>query len=134
MAQFPERSTRQEDPGIRGKSLPFPRSKAYFAPMDKITAQLKDFLQYVALNFIKDPHLAELRVGHPGEKKVNFRLILSQPDVATLIGRQGFTASTIRSMMKAAAEREGVTMTLRIHSHDEERQYIADMEAKAMEE
>ncbi len=101
--------------------------------MEQITAQLKDFLQYIALQFIKEPKLAELRVGHPGEKKVNFRLILSQPDVATLIGRQGFTASTIRSMIKAAAEREGVTVALRIHSHDEERQYTAALEAKEID-
>ncbi len=101
--------------------------------MEEITSQLKDFLQYIALNFIKEPKLAELRVGHPEDKKVNFRLILTQPDVATLIGRQGFTASTIRSMLKAAAEREGVKVNLRIHSHDEERQYTAALEAREME-
>lgn len=101
--------------------------------MEKITAQIKDFLQYVALQFIKDPKLAELRIGHSGDNKVNFRLVLSQPDVATLIGRQGFTASTIRSLVKAAAEREGVQVNLRIHSHEEERQYTAALEAKAME-
>ena len=101
--------------------------------MEKITAQIKDFIQYIALQFISDPKLAELRIGHTGENKVNFRLVLSQPDVATLIGRQGFTASTIRSLVKAAAEREGVQVNLRIHSHDEERQYTAAMEAKAME-
>lgn len=101
--------------------------------MDQITAQIKDFIQYIALQFIKDPKLAELRIGNSGENKVNFRLVLSQPDVATLIGRQGFTASTIRSMIKAAAEREGVQVSLRIHSHDEERQYTAAMEAKEIE-
>ena len=101
--------------------------------MEKITAQIKDFIQYIALQFIKDPKLAELRIGNSGENKVNFRLVLSQPDVAMLIGRQGFTASTIRSMIKAAAEREGVQVSIRIHSHDEERQYTAAMEAKEME-
>jgi predicted RNA-binding protein YlqC (UPF0109 family) len=101
--------------------------------MEQITAQLKDFLQYIALQFIKEPKLAELRIGHSGEKKVNFRLVLTQPDVAILIGRQGFTASTIRSVIKAAAEREGITVNLRIHSHDEERQYTAALEAKETE-
>lgn len=101
--------------------------------MEQITSQIKDFIQYIALQFIKDPKLAELRIGNSGENKVNFRLVLSQPDVATLIGRQGFTASTIRSMIKAAAEREGVQVSLRIHSHDEERQYTAAMEAKEIE-
>lgn len=98
--------------------------------MEQITAQLKDFLQYIALQFIKEPKLAELRIGHSGDKKINFRLILCQPDVAVLIGRQGYTASTIRSMLKAAAEREGVIANLRIHSHEEEQDYIASQEAK----
>ena len=71
--------------------------------MEKITAQIKDFIQYIALQFIKDPKLAELRIGNSGENKVNFRLVLSQPDVATLIGRQGFTASTIRSSSACSA-------------------------------
>lgn len=101
--------------------------------MEKITAQVKDFIQYIALHFIDEPQLAELRIGQAGENRVNFRLVLSQPDVAKLIGRQGFTASTIRSLIKAAAEREGVQVNLRIHSHDEERQYTAALEAKAME-
>ena len=101
--------------------------------MEQITAQLKDFLQYIALQFIKEPKLAELRIGHSGDNKVNFRLVLTQPDVAILIGRQGFTASTIRSMLKAAAERENVSVNLRIHSHDEERQYTAALEAKETE-
>ena len=101
--------------------------------METITAQLKDFIQYIALQFIKDPKMAELRIGHSGANKVNFRVVLSQPDVATLIGRQGFTASALRSIAKSAAEREGVKVNLRIHSHEEERQYTAALEAKAME-
>ena len=101
--------------------------------METITAQFKDFIQYIALKFISDPSLAELRIGHTGEKKVSFRLVLSQPDVATLIGRQGFTASTIRSMMKAAAEREGIKCHLTIHSHEEEQEYIIAKEARELE-
>lgn len=102
--------------------------------MEQTAAQLKDFLQYVALQFLKEPQTAQLRVGRPDDKKINFRLVLSQPDVATLIGRQGYTASTIRSLMKAAAERDGIQVNLRIHSHDEERDYVAQQEAKTMEE
>jgi predicted RNA-binding protein YlqC (UPF0109 family) len=42
-----------------------------------------------------------------------------------LIGRNGFTASAIRSVLKAAAEREGVQATLQIHSHEEEVELLA---------
>lgn len=102
--------------------------------MEEITTQLRNFLQYIALQFIKEPKAAELRISHPEEKRVSFRLILAQPDVATLIGRQGFTSSTIRSMMKAACEREGVKMSLTIHSHEEEQEYLARKAAQEEEE
>lgn len=101
--------------------------------MEAVTSQLKDFLQYIALQFIKEPKLAQLRISHPEEKLVNFRLILTQPDVATLIGRNGFTASTIRNMLKATADRENIKVNLRIHSHEEEQAYIAKMEAREAE-
>jgi predicted RNA-binding protein YlqC (UPF0109 family) len=45
--------------------------------------------------------------------------------VAILIGRNGFTASAIRSVLKAAAEKEGVQVNLQIHSHDEEAEIVA---------
>jgi predicted RNA-binding protein YlqC (UPF0109 family) len=45
--------------------------------------------------------------------------------VALLIGRNGFTASAIRSVMKAAADRENVQFTLQIHSHEEEAERAA---------
>ena len=42
-----------------------------------------------------------------------------------LIGRSGFTASAIRSLLKAAAEREGVQVSLQVHSHEEEAEALA---------
>ncbi|RYD41788.1 MAG: KH domain-containing protein, partial [Verrucomicrobiaceae bacterium] len=46
-------------------------------------------------------------------------------DVAMLIGRNGFTASAIRSVLKAAADKEGVQVSLQIHSHEEEAEMLA---------
>ncbi len=88
--------------------------------MQAVTDRLKNFLQYVAVNLIDEPAKAQLRVAELGPKKLRFKLILAQQDVAVLIGRNGFTASAIRSVLKAAADREGVQVTLQIHSHEEE--------------
>ncbi len=63
-------------------------------------------------------------------KKLRFKLILAQGDVAMLIGRNGFTASAIRSVLKAAAEREGVQVNLQIHSHEEEAEFLAREEGQ----
>ena len=94
--------------------------------MQVITDKLRGFLQYVAVQFIEFPAEAQLKVTELGPKKLRFKLVLTQPDVALLIGRNGFTASAIRSILRAAAEREGVHVSLQIHSHEEE----AEMNAR----
>ena len=86
---------------------------------------MKNFLQYVAVNLIDEPAQAQLKVAELAPKRLRFKLVLAKPDVAMLIGRNGFTASAIRSVLKAAAEREGVHVSLQIHSHEEEAEMLA---------
>ncbi|MES2922040.1 MAG: KH domain-containing protein [Verrucomicrobiota bacterium] len=93
--------------------------------MQAVTDRLKNFLQYVAVNLIDEPAQAQLKVAELGPKRLRFKLVLAKPDVAMLIGRNGFTASAIRSVLKAAADREGVQVTLQIHSHEEEAEQLA---------
>ena len=97
--------------------------------MLEATDPIKDFLQFIALQFIEHPDQAQLRVAEVSEDRVSFRLIVAQSDVAMLIGRNGFTASAIRNVMKAAAARHGIQASLQIHSHEEERQRMAAIEA-----
>lgn len=97
--------------------------------MKKATDQIKNFLQFIALQFIEHPDQAELRIAEVDENRISFRLIVAQSDVPILIGRNGFTASAIRNVMKAAAIREGIHASLQIHSHEEERQRMASIEA-----
>jgi predicted RNA-binding protein YlqC (UPF0109 family) len=93
--------------------------------MQAVTDRLKNFLQYVAVNLIDEPAQAQLKVAELAPKRLRFKLVLAKPDVAMLIGRNGFTASAIRSVLKAAAEREGVHVSLQIHSHEEEAEMLA---------
>lgn len=100
--------------------------------MQEASENIKKFLQFVALQFIKHPEDAQLRITEPDEENprhLRFRLILNQADVPMLIGRNGFTASAIRNVLKAAAIQHDVTATLQILSHEEERQRIAAYEA-----
>ena len=97
--------------------------------MQKVTDQMRDFLQFIALQFIKHPDQAQLMVAEASETHIRFRLIVHQTDVAILIGRNGFTASSIRNVLKAAAIREGITATLQIVSHEEEQHRLAAIEA-----
>jgi predicted RNA-binding protein YlqC (UPF0109 family) len=93
--------------------------------MQAVTDRLKNFLQYVAVNLIDDPSQAQLKVAQLAPKRLRFKLVLAKQDVAMLIGRNGFTASAIRSVLKAAADKEGVQVTLQIHSHEEEAELLA---------
>lgn len=88
--------------------------------MEAVTQNLKNFLQYVAVKLIDDPGKAVLKVAQLGPKKLRFKLVLTSADVAILIGRNGFTASAIRNVMKVAGEKAGVQVSLQIHSHEEE--------------
>ncbi|MGJ8672369.1 KH domain-containing protein [Rubritalea sp.] len=97
--------------------------------MQETTEQIRNFLQFIALQFISHPEDAQLKVAEVSDEHIRFRLVLNKADVAILIGRNGFTASAIRNVLKAAAIRDSINATLQIVSHDEERQRLAALEA-----
>lgn len=99
--------------------------------MQAVTDRLRNFLQFIAIKLIDEPGQAQLKVAELSPKRMRFKLVLAQADVAMLIGRNGFTASAIRSVLKAAADREGVQVTLQIHSHEEEAELLARGDANA---
>ncbi|MCC8020890.1 MAG: KH domain-containing protein [Akkermansiaceae bacterium] len=81
---------------------------------------LRRYLQLVAAQFVQRPELAELRIAEaPESLMVRFRLVLDQGDVARVIGRNGMTASAIRSLAKAVGEKHGVRVVIHILSHEE---------------
>lgn len=92
--------------------------------MQAITEMLRNYLQYVAVKLIDEPAQAQLKVAELGPKRLRFKLVLAKGDVAMLIGRNGHTASAIRNLMKAAADHHGVQVTLQIHSHEEEDEFL----------
>jgi|TARA_B110000908_G_scaffold96021_1_gene113564 predicted RNA-binding protein YlqC (UPF0109 family) len=96
--------------------------------MQEVTEQMRNFLQFIALQFINHPEQAQLRVAEASETHIRFRLIVAEQDVPILIGKNGFTASAIRNVLKAAAVREGINATLQIISHEEEHLRISALE------
>lgn len=89
-------------------------------PMQKLTESIGKYLKSVVSPLIRHPEKAELRVAKsPEGDLVRFRLVLDQPDVARVIGRNGMTASAVRSMAKAAGEKRGVKVIVHILSLEE---------------
>ena len=93
--------------------------------MPSVATQLRDFLQFIAVQLIDHPEEAQLRLAEVDPQHYRFRLIVRKEDVAILIGKNGFTASTLRSLLTAAAEKHQVQVSLQIHSHEEEQQRLA---------
>ena len=88
--------------------------------MHPAVEQIRQYLQLIALQFVQHPEQAELRVAEsPQGDAVRFRLILEKTDVARIIGRNGMTASAIRSLAKAAGEKHGIKVIVNMLSHEE---------------
>ncbi len=88
--------------------------------MHQLTESIGKYLLAVVSPLIRHPEKAELRVASSAEGDlVRFRLVLEQADVARVIGRNGMTASAIRSLAKSAGERRGVKVVVHILSHEE---------------
>ncbi len=88
--------------------------------MNTVVENVRRYLQLIASQFVGHPELAELRIAEvPESSMVRFRLVLDQADVARVIGRNGMTASAIRSLAKAVGEKEGVKVIVHILSKEE---------------
>ena len=86
--------------------------------MHPAVEQIRQYLQLIALQFVQHPEQAELRVAEsPQGDAVRFRL--EKTDVARIIGRNGMTASAIRSLAKAAGEKHGIKVIVHMLSHEE---------------
>lgn len=98
-----------------------------FIAMQPAVEQIRQYLQLIALQFIQHPEQAELRVAESANGDiVRFRLILEKTDVARIIGRNGMTASAIRSLAKAAGEKHNIKVIVHMLSHEEVAQEAAN--------
>lgn len=88
--------------------------------MQQLVESIGKYLLAVVSPLIRHAESAELRVANSAEGDlVRFRLLLEQSDVARVIGRNGMTASAIRSLAKAAGEKRGLKVVVHILSKEE---------------
>jgi len=67
----------------------------------------RDVLDYLAKAIVDDPDSVVVEVDE-GRGSVSLRLNVSPSDMGRVIGRRGRTAQAIRTVVRAAAAREGV--------------------------
>ncbi len=76
---------------------------------------LLDFLKYVVGILVTHPE--ELVIDHEeADGKHVFRLSLHEEDVGRVIGKEGHTIRSIRSLMNAAAEKGGTSVVVKVEN------------------
>ena len=75
---------------------------------------LREFLAYVVANLIDHPQQASIAISHSAAGAVIYRVQLAPEDVRHVIGKNGLTISSIRSLMNTAAEKHGLKISLKV--------------------
>jgi predicted RNA-binding protein YlqC (UPF0109 family) len=75
---------------------------------------LREFLTYVVANLIDHPQQASILNSHNATGSLVFRVQLAQEDVRHVIGKNGLTISSIRSLLNTAAEKHGLKVSLKV--------------------
>ncbi len=90
--------------------------------MQQLIESIGKYLLAVISPLVKHPEAAELRAAvgpTPDSLRLRLRLVLKKEDVALVIGRNGMTASAIRSLAKSAGEKRGIKVVVHIVSGEE---------------
>lgn len=98
---------------------------------------LREFLAYVVANLIDHPKQASIASGRNVSGGIVFRVMLAPEDVRRVYGKNGMTASAIRSLLATAGEKHGIKVSLKISSNkepDDQRGEPADDAADAAAE
>lgn len=67
---------------------------------------MKDLLEYLAKSLVDNPEAVEIEVIE-GERSVILQLKVHPDDIGKVIGKQGRIAQALRTLVKAAATKQG---------------------------
>ena len=81
---------------------------------------LREFLAYVVANLIDHPQQASIAISHSAAGAVIYRVQLAPEDVRHVIGKNGLTISSIRSLMNTAAEKHGLKISLKVGAEQDD--------------
>ena len=74
---------------------------------------MKELVQYLAKSLVNNPDAVEVKETE-GEKTLVFELKVAKEDLGRIIGKQGRTAKSIRTLLNAAASRTNRKVVLEI--------------------
>ena len=74
---------------------------------------MKEVLEYVARHLVDEPEAVEVTEVE-GERSLLLQLKVASDDMGKVIGKRGRTVRAIRSLVRAAASRQGVSTMVEI--------------------
>lgn len=75
---------------------------------------MKEFVEFIVKHLVDNPEGVVVEEKASEEKKVVFTLKVSPDDIGKVIGKQGKTAISIRTLLTAVAAKEGKRAVLEI--------------------
>ncbi len=72
---------------------------------------MKDLIEYIAKSLVEHPEEVSVQEFRRGDR-VTFELRVAKEDMGRVIGKGGRVANAIRALLRVAAEREGMHVTL----------------------
>jgi predicted RNA-binding protein YlqC (UPF0109 family) len=74
---------------------------------------MKEVLEYIARALVDDPDAVEVTAVE-GERSLILQLKVAQDDMGKVIGKRGRIARAIRSVIRAAGSRQGISTLVEI--------------------
>jgi len=84
-----------------------------FQRSEEVTSFMKELVQYLAKSLVTNPDAVEVRETQ-GETASVLELKVAKEDLGRIIGKQGRTAKSIRTILNAAASRANRKFVLEI--------------------
>ena len=81
--------------------------------MSEVIIDMKELLTYIVANLVSDPDAISIEESVEGDE-VTYSLRVAPEDMGRVIGRHGRIAKEIRTLMKAAGNRENKRVTVDI--------------------
>jgi predicted RNA-binding protein YlqC (UPF0109 family) len=75
---------------------------------------MKEFIEFVAKHLVDSPDNVKVDETKQSEKSVILKLTVAHDDIGKVIGKQGKTAQSLRTLLTAVAAKDGIKATLNI--------------------
>ena len=74
---------------------------------------MKNFIEFIVKHLVEDPDQVRVTVEE-NERGLLFKLSVGENDIGRVVGKEGRTARSIRTLLTAAAARQGKRASLEI--------------------